>query len=145
MQLVANREDLKEARLDAKTHRIRIELAAVEAAGGPKRFGDSAEIRERRLFLVGADDPECRRLDRRVAELEAAVARDEARFERAARAIRFWEWQIRNRLTDALDRLAGRPCSTNLEHQLQALLAEATGEKGVYAGESDWVETRRAG
>lgn len=145
MRLVEERELLKDARLEARVARARAELAAIEAAGGAKRFGDSAEVRERKLVLVAADDPECRRLDRRVAELEAAVARREAQFERAVRALRFWEWQVRNRLTDTLDRLAGRPCTTNLEHQLQALLAEATGEKGVYAGESDWIETKRAG
>ena len=145
MQLVEDRERLKEARADLKVHRARVELAAIEAAGGAKRFGDSAEVRERKLLLVSADDPDCRRLERRVADLERAVALGEARFERAVRALKYWEWQIRNRLTDTLDRLAGRPCSTNLEHLLHNLVAEATGERGVYAGESDWVETKRAG
>lgn len=145
MHLVREREDLKGARIDAKVHRARVELAAIEAAGGPKRFGDSAEVRERKLLLIAADDPECRRLDRRVADLERSVATREAQFERAVRALRFWEWNVRNRLTDTLDRLAGRPCSTNLEHLLHNLVAESTGEKGVYAGESDWIETKRAG
>ena len=145
MSLALDRERLKDARLDAKIHRARIELAAIEAAGGTKRFGESAEVRERKLLLVWADDPRARALERSVAELEQTVALNEARFERAVRTLKFWEWQIRSKLTDTLDRLADRPCSTNLEHQLHGLVAEATGEKGIYAGESDWIETKRAG
>jgi hypothetical protein len=32
-----------------------------------------------------------------------------------------------------------------MDHLLENVLAEATGDKGVYAGESDWIETRRVG
>lgn len=145
MQLAADREKLRLARLDLKVCRARAEMDAIEAAGGTKRFGDSAEVRERKLILVVADDLGCQQQEAIVNALEQSVALNEARFSRATRAIRYWEWHVRSRLTDTLDRLAGRPCLTNLEHQLHTLLAEATGEKGVYAGESDWVETHRVG
>lgn len=143
MDLVKLRDELKYARTDAKIHRARIELAAIEAAGGTKLFGESAEIRERKLVLVGADDAECRRLDGIVLTLEAELSRKEALLERGMRMVRFWEWSIRNRLTDTLDRLAERPCLSQLGHLLENVVAEATGEKGVYAGEADWIEDHR--
>lgn len=143
MELVDLRENLKAARFDAKIHRARIELAAIEAAGGTKRFGESAEVRERKLLLLGADDPECCRLDAEVAVLERNLARKQALFERGERMSRHLEWQIRNRLTDTLDRLAERPCLSQLGHLLENVVAEATGEKGVYAGEADWIEDHR--
>jgi hypothetical protein len=145
MELVELREELKNARTDAKIYRTRLELTAIEAAGGTKRYGESAEVRERKLVLLGADDPECCRLDRVAANLESQVARMEARWDRANRVLTFFQWQVRNRLTDTLDRLANRPCNTQMDHLLENVLAEATGDKGVYAGESDWIETRRVG
>lgn len=145
MALVDRRDRLRLARADLKVCRARTEMEAIDAAGGAKRFGDSAEVRERKLILVVADDPGCQQQEQIVNDLERSVAVLEAQFDRSMRAIRFFEWRIRERLTDTLDRLASRECSTNLEHQLHALLAEATGEKGIYAGESDWIEDQRVG
>jgi hypothetical protein len=144
--LVTLRENLKEARAAAKTYRIRIELAAIERAGSTKRFGESAEIRERKLHLLWADDPECQRLEEAASALESQVAHTEVKYDRAMRAITYFQWLIREKLTDTLDRLAGRPCNAKLEHLLHNMVAEATGEKDeVYAGESDWIAQHRVG
>lgn len=135
------RLDLVEASADLRAVRQDLARMRRRVARDALLHGKTAKDREFERDLIVSDDPRVVMLENEVLKKQREQELAEARLESALRPVQEFQWLVRQRQADAMAEMA-IAFSTNPAAGIALALAGATGERGTYQGESDYLAER---
>jgi hypothetical protein len=135
-EIVEIRSSLRFAKDELERRRRAVEKAVLTSL--TVKLTDKDKTREVEWALD--DDGEYQSKLRAVRVLEHRQDQYEAFLARAIAPLRKEEWLTRQHLADAILAYASRPCVGDIDHTIIDTAIDATGEDGVFRGESDYVD-----